>query len=398
MIKKHYIYICFIISFFIIQSVSLFALEDFTSNPVFFIGEDIIHPQGMIITVNEIKRQSSNNSFGLGRGNQVKKDDLFINLTLLNNGTKDQSIDLTNDFSLNLGAHEYKPSFDLNSRLRIDSLNVGAGTQSRIDLNFKINQNETEPPELLFCFHDSLVRIICDEKLGKIVTDSGSYNPSDEDIAKTAKILLESGRLTAAKNLCEPVLLRNPNDCKFLLLMAKVYKLALDEEQATYYLQKIDVTKMRGPDEAEEAALLAISIDNSEIALSLLEAYNAVGLLNDDQKSLLARAYYYENQLDNASIILNKLFESGYTDSKAYFTMGNVYNKKYDNETAIYYWEKAVEKEPDYSEALFNIGVGYYKLGDIKKARSYWEKVIDSDPDSKTLSAANSALKDTEDM
>ena len=76
--------------------------------------------------------------------------------------------------------------------------------------------------------------------------------------------------------------------------------------------------------------------------------------------------------------------------------MGNIYNKSMDYEQAIYYWEKAVEGDPECSEALFNIGVGYYKLGDLNKARNYWYKVLQSNPDSATMSAAEDALRETD--
>jgi tetratricopeptide (TPR) repeat protein len=78
--------------------------------------------------------------------------------------------------------------------------------------------------------------------------------------------------------------------------------------------------------------------------------------------------------------------------------MGNILNKAMDYEQAVYYWEKAVEGDPEYSEALFNISVGYYKLGNVNKAREYWNRVVSSNPDSSTLSAAEEALHETDDL
>ena len=110
----------------------------------------------------------------------------------------------------------------------------------------------------------------------------------------------------------------------------------------------------------------------------------------------MARAYYYEDMVDDASHILTNLINNGYNDKTAYFTLGNAYNKQKDYKTAIYYWEKAVELDPTYPEALFNIGVGYLYLNDLPKARTYWDKVLQSNPDSVTLRAAEEALKGTE--
>ena len=383
----------FILGLFLLFEPVLGYAINSDSGPVFFIGEDIIHPKGMIIAVNEITKKP----YTEGLGNSIQKEDLVLNLTIVNNGSYDQTVRLMDDFSLDMGVHHYKPLEDEFSRVKVNSINIGAGTQSRIDLTFRITAGEKSAPELIFNFDNNKVKIVCDEQLGKIVSEGSVSFASREDVAKAAKILVDAGRLTAAKGLCESVLIRNPNDCQFLLLMAKIYNTVEDDEQTAFYLKKIDVTKMSGADEAEEAAKMANSVGYSEVAVSILSSFDNAGLLNDDQKSLLARSYYYEDQLQPAINILNRLFASGYSKPKAYFTMGNILNKSRDYEQAVYYWERAVEGDPEYSEALFNIGVGYYKLGNINKARNYWEKVIQSNPDSATMAAAEEALKGTED-
>ena len=379
--------------FLLFSPVSSYAINT-DSGPVFFIGEDIIHPKGMIIAVNEISRKP----YTEGLGNSIQKEDLILNLTMVNNGSYDQTVRLLDDFSLDMGVHHYKPLEDEFSRVKVNSINIGAGTQSRINLTFRVTAGEKDAPELIFNFDNNKVRIVCDEQLGKIVSEGSVSFASKDDVAKAAKILVDAGRLTAAKGLCESILTQNPYDSKFLLLMAKIYNSVEDEEQTAYFLKKIDVTRMNSVDEAEEAAIMANSVGYSDVAVSILSAFDNAGLLNDDQKSLLARSYYYENQLQPAINILNRLFSSGYSKPKAYFTMGNILNKSMDYEQAVYYWEKAVDGDPEYSEALFNIGVGYYKLGNVNKAREYWNKVISSNPDSSTMAAAEEALKGTEDL
>lgn len=388
---KHKYFLLSILTILFCLPFTCFATSE-DPKPVFFIGEDIFHPDGLVISVNEITKKP----FAGGFGNSVKKEDLILNLTLVNNSGKDLTVNLVNDFSLDLGVHHYTPIQDEFARVRVEDITIGAGTQSRVDLTFRINQEDEGTPELIINLDSSQLRIVCDEKLGGIVSGTTLENATKEEIAKAAKILVNAGRLTAAKGLCESVLLVSPNDSQFLLLMAKIYSSVDDSEQTSYYLRKIDVTKMKNAEEAEEAALMAISIGYSDVALMILASFDAAGLLNDDQKALLARAYYYEDQLEPAINILNKLLQSGYSSSKAYFTLGNIHNKKHDNQQAIYYWEKALETTPDYSEALFNIGVGYYKSGDTAKAREYWTKVINSNPDSNTLEAARSALNETD--
>ena len=384
----------FILGLFLLLSPLCCPAIDTSSGPVFFIGEDIIHPQGLVVAVNEISRKP----YTEGLGNSLPKEDLILNLTLMNNGTNDLTVNLMEDFSLDMGLHHYKPIGDEYSRVKMDSANLGAGTQTRVNLTFRVSAEEKSAPELIFNFDGSNLRIVCDEQLGKIVSEGSVSFSSKEDVAKAAKILVDAGRLTAAKGLCESILIRNPNDCQFLLLMAKIYSAVEDDEQTAFYLKKIDVTRMSGADEAEEAAIMANSIGYSDVAVSILSAFDNAGLLNDNQKALLARSYYYEDQLEPAINILNKLFTSGYSKPIAYFTMGNILNKAMDYEQAVYYWEKAVEGDPEYSEALFNIGVGYYKLGNINKAREYWNRVVSSNPDSSTLSAAEEALHETDDL
>lgn len=361
------------------------------SGPVFFMGEDIIHPHGMVLSVNDI----STKSYSGGLGTSGQKQDLMLNLTLVNNGANDIEINLSEDFALDLGLHHYLPIKDGNS-YSADTINVAAGTQSRIDLTFRVDIKEKSAPELLFNIMNSSLRVVCDAELGKIVAGGSVTTFEAEDVAKTAKLLVDAGRLTAAKGLCESMLIRNPDESRFLLLMAKIYSKVEDDEQTAYYLKKIDVTKMNGPEEAEEAALMAISIGYNEEALNILASFDAAGLLNNSQKALKARAYYYCGMYDKAEETFLRLFSNGFSDTKAYFALGNVYNKKHDNDKAIYYWEKALEGDPDYSEALFNIGVGYFNNGDMTKARDYWTRVLASSPDSNTLAAAEEALKGTE--
>ncbi|HPW59254.1 MAG TPA: tetratricopeptide repeat protein, partial [Candidatus Rifleibacterium sp.] len=87
---------------------------------------------------------------------------------------------------------------------------------------------------------------------------------------------------------------------------------------------------------------------------------------------------------------------AGTSEHIAFFTMGNLYDKKNELDKAIEYWEKAVEIEPNYAEAQYNLGVGYFKLKKLDKARECWERVRLLRPDSETLLAAEEALKATE--
>ena len=72
----------FILGLFLLLNPLCCPAIDTSSGPVFFIGEDIIHPQGLVVAVNEISRKP----YTEGLGNSLPKEDLILNLTLMNNG------------------------------------------------------------------------------------------------------------------------------------------------------------------------------------------------------------------------------------------------------------------------------------------------------------------------
>lgn len=361
-------------------------------SPVFFIGEDILHPSGLSITVNEVNRTPYHG----GLGASERQENLNINITLMNTGISPQLIDSKEDFRIDMGENTYPAVFEEKTRGIGSEFNVNPGTQTRIDLSFRIPEKEKSAPTLLFRYDTSNVRIVCDSELGAIVGGAEQGSMPTTELIRAARLLINSGRLTAAKNICEKALLREPANSSLLLLLAKISNIACDEESASYFINKISVSNMTSSEEAAEAAKTAMQIGYSNIAVNILYSFDRAGLLNNEQKALMARAFYYEDMYDDAMQTLVDLIDAGYDDKYVYFTLGNVYNKLKKNKEAIIYWQKAVDADPAYGEALFNLGVGYLQTNDRLKARECWEKVLRSNPDSDTLAAAEEALKGTE--
>jgi tetratricopeptide (TPR) repeat protein len=149
-------------------------------------------------------------------------------------------------------------------------------------------------------------------------------------------------------------------------------------------------------DEAVAIAKMAFGLSFYDLAVSVLSPFELVGRLAPEDRLLLARASYYQNDFSTATRILDALIRDGSRDSLVYFTYANLFDRQGDIERAISFWEKAIEIDANHSEAQFNLGVGYYKQQRIDKARSCWQKVLLLQPDSETLRAAEEALRATE--
>ena len=52
-------------------------------------------------------------------------------------------------------------------------------------------------------------------------------------------------------------------------------------------------------------------------------------------------------------------------------------------DSAIDYYKKALEIQPDYLEANYNIALAYNRVGKTDLARQHWERVIEIWPDSR---------------
>ncbi len=391
-LKQIITFLFVVYNIFICQFVSASEID---YGPVFFMGEDIVHLQGFVVAVNEINVDDVKGGFS----NSVLKRDLCINLTVMNNSDNDYTINTMNDFSLLMGEAIYNPYKNKDGRYQNDDINISAHTQSRLDIKFRIeNKHYNLFPTLIITIDGSKVRIICNQEMAKVVSLNNFSNVPLKNIAEVIRIMIEGGRLTSAKQLCESALITNNNNCLFLMLMAKIYYEIEERYQTDYYLRKVDVNNIRSPEEAEEVAKFAVKLGFNSIALSILASYESSRLLGNEQKCYLARLYYYENNLDEALNILNDLIRSGYDDTNVNFTIGNVYNKKRDYHKAIYYWEKAVELDSNNMEALYNLGVGHYKTGSLNNAKKYWSKVTEFSPktfdEQQAYEASKNALRD----
>lgn len=102
-----------------------------------------------------------------------------------------------------------------------------------------------------------------------------------------------------------------------------------------------------------------------------------------DDLAIVAKKLYDEDKFEQALKVYSDMLLYS-TDSDLYVKMGNCFEKLGKPQTAIEYWEKAIEVDPMNSNAFINIGNYYYQKNKIEKAISYWFASLLSMPEEPT--------------
>jgi Tfp pilus assembly protein PilF len=374
--------------FLLITIFYLIPICCFSKN-IGLIGEDLFDHSGVVLTVNEYKREA----FLGGLRAQGPRDQIHLNVTLVNTGRENHTINPLEDFYIELNS-SFKPSPDANKSATVDAFQLFPTMQTRINLFFIVDAAQKSVPSLFFKINDNLLKIICDTQTEKAVKDGSAL--SLEEAIHVARVLLDAEKFDDAKRILLGALIQDSGDPFVLMMLARVEDAQYEPEAAASYLGRIRPSRIGNSVDAYAYANMAMKLDYPHIAINILQDFFSRGELNNDQKLLLARAYYSEEMFREAEYVLLPLISSGTADKLAHFTMGNVFNLKGDLNRAIHQWEMAIDVDSQYAEAYFNIGVAYFKKQDIERAREYWRKVLVVNPDSYTLRAAEDALKATE--
>lgn len=379
--------ICFLIIFAILLGTALLAEQG-----LFFMGEDVTHPNGVVLSVNEMSRQPLIS----GLGTQAKQDEIKMNMTFVNTGYQTWRIDPLADFEVELHSR-FSSTEDMEGWATVKPFNLHPTTQTRVNLYFKVNAEQQVSPILLFKSADQYVKILCDPKIERIMNNrSAGLGLTVEESLQLGRTLVDAERFDIAERAVAPALAAAPSDSRLLLLMAAVEEAGGNNAGADHYLQQIVPSTVRNLDEGHEIARMAVSLGRYPLAVSVLEPFERVNQLDTEQMTLLARAYYYDRSYDAAESLLLKLSRQNVQSSDVYFTLGNIYERQNSMEQAVQQWEKAVELQPDHAQAYFNLGVGYLRTKDIDRARAYWQRVLELNPDLDTLQATEDALRATE--
>jgi len=375
------------IAFCVVPLILTMIAAAASAQSMFLMGEDVVHPSGLILSVNSMQRRPFASGLGVSR-----QDEVFINMTFVNTGVSTCRIDPLKDFVLELD-NRFEPTLDQEAKATRDAFNIFPSAQSRIDLYFKVDSSQTVMPILQFYFGDASVSILCDPELQRLLQKSNETTLRSDEAVKLGKVLVEGGRYTLAENVLRRAVAADPVNNQLLMLMASVEDASNNRENAEHYLRMVNPATISDRGEAVAIAKLAVNLGFYDLAVSVLSPFEMVGRLEPEERILLARASYYENDLNSAERILEAMVREGSKDGMVYFTYANLFDRRGDIERAIEYWEKAIELAPNYAEAHFNMGVGYYKLQQIDKARSCWQKVLLLRPYPETLRAAEDALR-----
>ncbi|MCG8577810.1 MAG: tetratricopeptide repeat protein [Flavobacteriales bacterium] len=235
-------------------------------------------------------------------------------------------------------------------------------------------------------------------------------------------ILISQLELEQGKYQYEYVLAKDTANTGALMGLSKLYALLDNNAQAIYYLGvllQIDphyaeayflkgmiyrsdfyVTgRQESWDRALSSYQTAVEQDPNYYA-----AYVEMGVMHDQLGSDLALDYfnaaleiypesieawynigmYYQNrgQVDDALNTYRELNKIDSTYADAYHNQGYIHMiMTEDLDSAIYYFEKATDIDPEYFQAFNNLGLCYEKKDDIASAKKYYQKAVEINPD-----------------
>ena len=145
---------------------------------------------------------------------------------------------------------------------------------------------------------------------------------------------------------------------------AAEYALRLDDQSAAAYVV-LGRTKLMKRDHsgAEAAFVKAIELNPNDV-----RAY-----------SWLAVNYGREDRVDEAFVILQKALQLNPMSGELNTTMGRLQYVRsgWDWDSAFKYFERAMQRDPDYSGSYNTVGLYYYLTGQLNRAIPYIRKLID---------------------
>ena len=97
----------------------------------------------------------------------------------------------------------------------------------------------------------------------------------------------------------------------------------------------------------------------------------------------LSQVYESQNHLDDALLLFQPVLPIIVNEPDVLFHVGRIaYNrrKEGDTELAEQLWKRVLEINPNYSNALYSLGLLYERKGDRNTAIGYFQKVRSIDP------------------
>lgn len=136
--------------------------------------------------------------------------------------------------------------------------------------------------------------------------------------------------------------------------------------------------------EAIEAFSKAAKLDRlfAKAYEEIAKVYKLMGDKENAEKFMdqAAQAHMSNDNVDSAEEILNEVLESGTESLNIFNTMGVVYRKKGDTDSALTHYKKALKVHPDEPYIYYNIGRLYLDSKESSKAKTYFRQALEKDP------------------
>ncbi|MEA2060397.1 MAG: tetratricopeptide repeat protein [Thermodesulfobacteriota bacterium] len=112
------------------------------------------------------------------------------------------------------------------------------------------------------------------------------------------------------------------------------------------------------------------------------KVFRALGRPRDAEDCMqqAAEIYLDKDKLSNAEEILNELLDAGYDSLNVFNTLGVIYRKKGEFQSALNHYKKALKVHPNEVYILYNIGRLHLDMKDSSLARDFFQQAVDLDP------------------
>ena len=156
----------------------------------------------------------------------------------------------------------------------------------------------------------------------------------------------QAGDLQQAKEICNKVLKRQPDNWEVQYFLGVIYS----------------------------------KLGNHDLAVQWLRKSLAFCPNNPDACHLVGMSFQEQGKIDEAGEYYRKTLQFNPNYAEAYNNLANLLKERKQTDEAISYYQKAVELKPDLGTAWYNLGVIYQEKEAYEKAAGYLKKAIQYDP------------------
>lgn len=146
------------------------------------------------------------------------------------------------------------------------------------------------------------------------------------------------------------------------------------------------------------AAYIEMGVMNYEMGNDIaLDYFNtALEIAPKSTEALYNKGMFFQTKqsFEDAKKCYRDILDIDSTNSQAYFNQGYIhlsYEERYDS--AVFFFEKAIENDSSYFYAYNNLGLSYERLGEIEKAKSAYRSAIEINADFKLAKENLHSLK-----